>query len=380
MTEPTPLIIDSFECLPVRLDFRMGVSHSLASRSYSENCIVIAQSSEGIAGFGESVPRSYVTGESTVSVMSLLPSLCESFKGKRYAVPDDLVRDLISLGASETADNNPSAFCALEIALIDLAGKHWSLPAADIIGISTINRLLRYSLIAPLMPVDVLRRFLESIANYGFKHIKIKVDDNDPSARVDMTREIVGDKVGLRVDANCSWTRSNAPGFMKELADRGIEGVEQPLAADDYEGMGILRGNGCPPIVLDESVGSIGDLERAVAAGSCDIVNVRISKCGGIIRSSRLIGKARSYGLGIQIGAQVGESCILTLAGACLASSVQSLVWLEGCYGLHLLFGDLCTDDVRFGPGGRYSFPEGPGFGVSADSEKVREAASRLRS
>lgn len=380
MMDFSPLIVDSCEYLPARLDFRLGVAHSLASRSHSVNIYCIVRTTDGITGFGESVPRSYVTGETPYSAMAALVSFRERIKGMSFSSPRELIDYLICLGGEETIDSCPAAFTAFETALIDCAGNHWSLPAHAILGIASVHETLHYSLVAPLMPLPALRRFLESAASNGFRHVKVKVDDGDPIARVELARNVFGKDTGIRVDANCSWTRDNAPAFMEALAARDVEGVEQPLASVDLEGMARLRGNGLPPIVLDESVSSSSDLERAVAASACDIVNIRISKCGGFLRSLRLIEQARTLGIGVQIGAQVGESCILSAAGACLAASVSALVWLEGCFGRHLLVDDLCEADIRFGAGGRFTPLSGHGFGVEVSRDLLRKAVDSYRS
>ena len=172
----------------------------------------------------------------------------------------------------------------------------------------------------------------------------------------------------IRVDANCSWKSSDAPEFMRELADQGVVSVEQPLPAADLRGTAGLRGCGVL-ITLDESVKSPLDVERAADAGACDIINVRISKCGGMLGALRVIRAAERRGLGVQLGAQVGESCILSSAGALLAAGMPSFRWLEGAFGTHLLMRDLCREQFRFGIHGEFPVPDGPGLGVDIDGD-----------
>jgi muconate cycloisomerase len=173
------------------------------------------------------------------------------------------------------------------------------------------------------------------------------------------------------VDANCSWNADDAPGFVDDLSREGVVSVEQPLPAWDVAGTARLRGRGVL-ITLDESVRNVEDVERATFMDACDVVNVRISKCGGLFGALRMVRAAERNGLGVQLGAQVGESCILSAAGALLASGVSSFRWLEGSFGTHLLTEDLCIPSFCFGMRGELVPPEGPGLGIAVDPERMR--------
>src|SRR5439155_2316821 len=106
------------------------------------------------------------------------------------------------------------------------------------------------------------------------------------------------------------------------------------------------------PIMLDESLCGMVDAERAAAAKTCDLFNLRLSKCGGFIPTLRLAQFARQHGLGCQLGCQVGETALLSAAGRHFAGSVAGLRWLEGSYDRHLVREALGTRDLTFGWGG----------------------------
>lgn len=374
MTHLPALAVDHINSVPIRLAFRLSVAHSLASRSFSDNVCTVIRSDDGLCGFGECIPRDYVTGENLDTVMSALEFFTAESAGMVFEAPDNLIRFLSDLGETSIADRNPSALCSLELALLDLAGKHWNLSLARLIGFhETIDRL-RYSMVVPLIPLESYPVFLEQARLYGFGHVKVKVGSSNTGKRVRAVRDALGPGIEIRIDANSSWNRENAPGIFHEMADLGVTAIEQPLAADDLEGMADLRRISDIPIVLDESIHSRRDVERAASIGACDIVNIRISKCGGILGSLKVIGTATEHGLRTQLGAQVGESCILSAAGACLAKGTPSFLWLEGCFGKHLLCDDLCTSDFRFGPGGLITPPDAPGLGVPVDHHLIDDA------
>ena len=97
---------------------------------------------------------------------------------------------------------------------------------------------------------------------------------------------------------------------------------------------------------------------------TCDLFNLRLSKCGGFIPSLRLAQFARSHGLGYQLGCQIGETALLSAAGRHFASSVRDIRFLEGSYDRHLVKEALGTRDMTFGWGGWGRALTAPGLGV----------------
>lgn len=355
---------------PKRLDFRMDVAHGLATRYYSDNIYVELRSGGEEAGYGECVPRSYVTGETPESVLTALHELIPEVTSGTFDSPDAVVSRLEETGKRGLGACNPAAFCALELAFLDLASRHWNIPVADMLGLPRNTSPLTYSLVVPLLPEKALDVFLRSIADYDFPQVKVKVDGKDPVGRIQKVKSLLPENAEFRVDANCAWTRDDAPEFTRALAREGVVSVEQPLPAEDLNGMSQLRGDGVL-ITLDESVSGAEDVERAAETSACDMVNVRISKCGGLLGALRVIRSARRNGLAVQLGAQVGESCILSAAGAMLAAGMPEFRWREGCFGTHLLREDLCAGEFRFGHRGQMIPPVGPGLGAVVEQSRL---------
>jgi len=351
----------------------MNITHSLASRNFTNNILVEIQSDSGLSGFGECVPRKYVTGETTESVMKASGDIFPLLKEKSFSSPDEVVTFLQDLGMSTIGTSNPAALCAVELALLDLTGKNWGISVSDITGLKKREESLIYSLVVPFLNNDSLESFLMKAKTFGFKHVKIKVDARNPFTQVSRVKKILGDEVEIRVDANCSWNRINAPVFLKELSELGVVSVEQPLPSDDLEGCANLRKESLMLITLDESVSSLTAVNRVARLGACDVINIRISKCGGLLGCLRMIDAALQKGLKIQLGAHVGESCILTAAGAHLASGISSFLWLEGCFGKYLLKKGLCKNELQFTSGGVFYPPKGPGLGVTIDKSLLKE-------
>ncbi len=376
MKSVLPLVVSDFEVIPVKLNFRLSVKHSLASRDYTNNVVVRAASSSGVLGYGEGVPRKYVTGESVESVLAFLTTFTGNFRNTAFDSPVDLIAHLETLEKLPEVQANHSAFAAFELAMLDLAGHHWGLTLSALAGCEQCLKQLVYSLVVPLLPVEACKVMLRQAADYTFPHVKVKISGDQHVERVRFVREMLGDSAEIRVDANGALNQATGEKIVAELRELGVVAIEQPYSAEALEDTARLKKLGLMDIVLDEGATSLESAVRAIEAGACDIVNVRVSKCGGFLASLRLIDAVLKKGCAVQLGAQVGESSILSAAGAQLASTGVAFRWLEGCFGRHLLDADLSERPLAFGPGGLVNVPTGQGLGITVSPGALSEAGS----
>jgi muconate cycloisomerase len=129
--------------------------------------------------------------------------------------------------------------------------------------------------------------------------------------------------------------------------------------------------------MLDESLCGLEDARRAADRGTCDLFNLRLSKCGGFIPSLRLAQFARQRGLGCQLGCQVGETALLSAAGRAFAAGVAGLRYVEGSYDRHLVKEALGTKDLTFRWGGWAPALSEPGLGVQLDGGALERVTVR---
>ena len=120
------------------------------------------------------------------------------------------------------------------------------------------------------------------------------------------------------------------------------------------------------------------DAENLVREHACDVFNVRVSKCGGLLPSLEISEFGLSAGLKVQVGAQVGETSLLSAAGRHLALHLAELESAEGSFGTYLLSEDITTEPVMFGDGGRGSLVLGPGLGVSVNDQTLERLATEV--
>jgi muconate cycloisomerase len=221
----------------------------------------------------------------------------------------------------------------------------------------------------------------EAIRRHGFQDVKLKVGSNPEADReiVAGARELLGPDCSLRVDANGAWKPEEALQRIEALAAFRLDGVEQPLASDDLTGLAWLAGRSPVPIIADESLVSFTDARRLADQKACQIFNVRVSKCGGLLGAARIQGFAAGRGIRSVLGAQVGETAILSAAGRHLATRGPDLLFCEGSYGTILLEEDIGREDLTIGPGGRAGVLTGPGLGIEVDEARLEPHVVRRK-
>jgi muconate cycloisomerase len=212
---------------------------------------------------------------------------------------------------------------------------------------------------------------------YGFRHCKVKVGMNPDSdgERLRRMRFWVGPKMDLRVDANEAWDPDEVVQRVRQVEPHNISCVEQPVAHPNVAALADARKQLSVPMMLDESLTSLADAEIAIRDGTCDLFNIRLSKCGGFLASLRLAAIAHDAGLGYQLGCHPGESGILSAAGRHFATSVTAIRYREGSADRHLLKDQITREDLTFGRGGWAPAIDRPGLGITMDESIVNRLA-----
>ncbi len=328
---------------------------------------------DGRCGYGEGVPRGYVTGETIEQALAgletkLLPPLIDL-----HFPPEQVLELLDRVFDSADLDQWPAAACALETALWDLASQYLQVEAGAMLGGISAQRTLTYSAVIPMTGREELSRFLAIIGSYGLRQIKFKVGRPDDLDCLAYIRETLGPDVSLRVDANAAWKAEEAVERINAMAPFGVEAVEQPVAKEDIRGLAYVRQNTEPLLLVDESVCTPSDARLLIDNEAVDGFNLRLSKCGGPSRTAALLAMAGEAGLRCMLGCQVGELGLLSAAGRHFAAAHPDLIYLEGALTRFLVAKDIIDEDLSFGPGGRAAHLTGPGLGVTVREEAFQD-------
>lgn len=353
----------------LRIPFKTAFRHASAERAESSSVWVEAVSKTDIIGYGESCPRPYVTGESIGSA--------RMFVARHEAELCDEILDLASLRTwmashSEEIDANPAAWCAVEIAILDLLAQESGRPIEAFLSLPALDGRFRYSAVLGDSATAAFERTFEQYRRLGFTDFKIKLSGDLDRDRVKMAVVRGGDggAARIRVDANNLWERADdAIRFLRKL-DYRFFAVEEPIHPHQYGHLATIGDALDCPIILDESFIRIGQLALLGDMPARWLINLRVSKMGGLLRSLQVVEKAQAAGIGFIVGAQVGETSLLTRAALTVAHAGRAgLVAQEGAFGTFLLTEDVCDPPIMFGAGGVldvsiYSFPHRPGLGV----------------
>jgi muconate cycloisomerase len=373
----------------VRIPLRKPIRHASHTRTSTDNVVLRCVLENGTEGFGEGVPRAYVTGETIESALGLLQASdlgaqlepCRDF-GEAVALADRL--RLAPVPGDERGCQGNAARCALELAVLDTYGRHFGEPVSAVTALVAADVYqrrdwVRYSGAITSASGFKVRLAVWRIKMFRFHQVKVKVGiagQNDVE-RLRIIRRQLGPRRDIRVDANEAWTPDTVVERIRELEAFGISAVEQPVTHANVNVLADVRRQVRVPIMLDESLCSRTDADQAIAGQTCDLFNLRLSKCGGFIPSLRLAQLARQRGLGYQLGCQVGETAILSAAGRHFAASVADIRYAEGSYDRHLVREGLATQDITFRWGGWAPALPGPGLGIRVDPHALERVTIR---
>jgi muconate cycloisomerase len=369
--------IASFDLYAVDLPFRLSFKHAKAERKSSYSLFLKCTLDNGISGFGECLPRNYVTGESRSDAFVMLESkILPRLVGRAFASFEEVTEFLRQCDGKAPGDWVPpdqrqtAAWCAVDLALLDSFGKVFE-TVAYAPGASWPADLRYSGALASRYGWRLYKAGLRQRL-FGLRTLKMKVDEETSERIMRAARRTLGRRCKLRVDANMAWNVDQAVDMMAMMARFGVSSFEQPLPADDLAGQARLVAETGLGVMADESLHDAGSLERLIEAKACTAVNVRVSKCGGLVASAARCRRALEAGLTVQIGCQVGESSLLSSAHLALVSKVQQVTYVEGCFGERLLLEDPGSPLLQFGYGGHPpERPSTPGLGIEIDESII---------
>ena len=305
---------------------------------------VRATDADGMEGWGEADPSWYY-GETSETVTAALAHLAP-------VLPDDpFALEEADAAMARVLRGNAAARMAVSAALHDLAGKRLGVPLWKWWGLDPA-RAPRTSFTIGLDTPEVVRAKVREAAAYPI--LKVKVGTAGDEAILRAVRETTDRP--LRVDANGGWTAKQAVARLPLLEELGVELIEQPVAADDLDGLALVRRASRVPIIADESCRTAADIPRL--AGAVDGISIKLAKCGSLREALRMVAVARAHHLAVMVGCMIETSLGITTAAH--FTPLLDYVDLDGAA--------LLAHDPFLGArieGGRVTLPTGPGLGVT---------------
>lgn len=358
--------LESIETQALEIPFRFAFEHASFTRRTTETLWVTARTTRGVLGRGESCPRTYVTGESVVCATEFV----EAHRPELV----DVVHSLSDLAHwkdehRESIDQRPAAWCAVELALLDALGRAQGRSVESLLGLSELAGRFRYSAVVGNVPLSRFQEIAGIYREMEMADFKLKLSGrlDDDAAKLAWLEASAPRAERVRVDANNLWNDLDEASTYLDALPRIFYAVEEPLEPNRYGELSELARRLELRIVLDESFLRIEQLDALDEARNRFILNVRVSKMGGLLRSLEVARAARERGIPMVVGAQVGETSLLARAALPVARAAGDLLLAhEGAFGARLLVQEPCEPSLVFGRGGLLPAPRpAAGLGVS---------------
>ncbi|HYJ79177.1 MAG TPA: dipeptide epimerase [Longimicrobiaceae bacterium] len=337
-----------FEVIDLRTKHVFKIAREMAPAP-RRAVVVRVRDADGMEGWGEAAATAYY-GETVETVAAVLPRLQDVLSEAAQGDPFALER--IDHALAHAVGRNPSARVAVSAALHDLVGKRLGLPVWKLWGLDPAAAPVS-SFTIGIDELEVMREKVREAAAYQI--LKIKVGTPRDAEILRMIRDEAPRKT-IRVDANTAWTAKEAIRSIPMLEEFGVEFVEQPLPAEDLEGLRLVRRSSQLPIIADESCEVAADVAKL--AGAVDGVNIKLAKCGSLREAVRIVHAARAHGMQVMLGCMVEST--LGIAAAVQLAPLTDYVDLDGAA--------LLESDPFRGPGlepdGTLRFNTEPGLGV----------------
>ena len=291
-----------------RKEYELELKHQFSIAKFSRTStpiLLLKLNYEGFSGYGEASMVPYM-GESYESAHAFLNKV----DFKCFNFPFNFAEIITYLDSLATG--NPAIKAAIDIALNDLNGKILNQPCYQIYGADK-NLMPVTSYTVGIDTPQVIREKLKDATN--FKVIKVKLGRDNDQELIKTIRSITD--LPLYVDANQGWSdRKKAIDLCYWLHDQGVLLIEQPMDKNDLEGNAWLTQRSPIPILADEAVQRLADMDNL--KGAYHGINIKLMKSTGMYEAHQMILKARSFGMKVLIGC-MSETSIGSLAGAALA-------------------------------------------------------------
>ncbi|MBO4248778.1 dipeptide epimerase [Halomicrobium sp. IBSBa] len=260
---------------------------------------------EGTTGVGGAAPSEYY-GETADSVCEALDDLRPVVEAWDDPHASQRVANTLATRLPDAA----AVRAAVSTALADLAARDLGVPCYRQWGLDPAAAP-RTSYTVAIADPETMAERAERAVEAGYDTLKVKVGTDDDRSRIRAVRRGAPDAT-LRVDANCAWSPAEAIEQADWLSRRDVQFLEQPVAADDLDGLARVASATSLPVCADESCVAAPDVPRV--ADACDLVTVKLMKCGGVRPAVEQIHAAHAHGLDVLLGCMLESNASIAPA------------------------------------------------------------------
>jgi muconate cycloisomerase len=365
LADRAPLIIRRVDAIPVALPLASPMKMAGITITTAENLLVRIEAADGTLGWGEAPSAPMMTGDTLGGLVAAV----RDHLGPLLVGRDALDRAGLAGALRRALMGNSGAHSAVEMALLDLAGRASGTRLIDLIG-----RPLR-ARVAPMWLLgnatteqDIAEAHAKAAEGFHLFKLKIGVKPLATEIAAALAMRAAFPDMPLCADANCGLTFAAARRYIERTRDARLLFVEQPLAYDDLAGLKALACASKVPIGIDEGIHSLADIEAHARAGAGG-VSLKLIKLGGIAQALAVGRLCKKLGLKINVAAKIAESSIGTAAAVHLACAVPNVEWGVSLTNFYLA-DDIVKRPLRISSGA-VALPDGPGLGIDVDETAV---------
>jgi L-Ala-D/L-Glu epimerase len=356
------MIIEKIETFRTAVPLTKPFKTALRTVTVAEAIFIKITCDSGITGWGEAPPTLVITGDSLTSIESAVNDVMKPFLLKKNL----LNYEAVFQGLKSVLVGNSSAKAAVDMALYDCISQNCGLPLYQFLG-GYRNKIETDFTVSVNSPEEMGEDAVAYVDN-GFNVLKVKVGIGEIStdiARIQEIRRRVGHDIKIRLDANQGWKPKDAVRAIMKMEDLGldIELVEQPVKADDLEGLKQVTDSVDTPIMADESVFTPKQAFEIIKRRSADLINIKLMKSGGIYQAQIINQMAETAGIECMVGSMI-ETRLGITAAAHFAASKKNITRFDFDAPL-MLAGEAVAGGINYN-GRTITLPDSPGLGIES--------------
>ena len=361
--------IDKVEVFGVQMPLNGTFTSGGVSKNVTKCVVVRLTASDGTIGITSIDPST--TAKSPNTGPELAAAIREKLTPAILGQDPTNVNRIVEI-CDKLTPTQPGAGCAIEMACIELTCRRQNIPIYTWLG-GAVQDTVQFNGWIGMLPPDEAKAEAKRWLDAGFKSSKIKVGSGvkADADRIAAVRDVVGNKMKLRIDANCQYDAAQSIELCRAIKQYDLQLFEQPAAKEDIAGLARVRREGGIPVMADESVSDHASLLAVLKADAADFVKFGIKQAGGILKAARMLATAEAAKVPVVVGHGFGLDPS-TIAEIMLAASSRNVLPGLECVGPLKVVDTVTTTRLDISSGS-IPLPQGPGLGVTLDEAKLRQ-------
>jgi L-alanine-DL-glutamate epimerase-like enolase superfamily enzyme len=328
---------------------------------HAQNVFIRIHTNAGFYGVGECSAFPMIVGETQDTCLVMAKDFAKLWVGKDALDIPARMQELHAFTAGNTTIKS-----AFDIALYDIAAKNASLPLYQFLGGE--KRIVESDITIGINAPEVMAAKAAIFKASGANILKVKLgkDAGTDVERIKQIREAVGPEMKIRIDANQGWSFDDAVYALQAIGQYDIEFCEQPMRTWYDDRLPELMKLSPVKIMADESVYNHHDARKQINSGSCNYINIKMAKCGGILEAKKIHDLAAEKGIACMMGGMLESRIALSAKLHFVYASPNIHFYdMDTCMLGHLQ--DPCVGGVTY-DGYKLNISDAPGIGADADN------------